>query len=57
PKQHFNYLANPTVDEKCRKHPNKERYAFAKKSSLNKSFQMRTYQLKNSNQLWLNNLH
>ncbi|KAK4009802.1 hypothetical protein OUZ56_018949 [Daphnia magna] len=35
-KQHFNYLANPTVDEKCRKHPNKERYAFAKKSSLNK---------------------
>ncbi|KAK4031081.1 hypothetical protein OUZ56_024607 [Daphnia magna] len=35
-KQHFNYLANPTVDEKCRKHPNKERYAFTKKSSLNK---------------------
>ncbi|XP_045026442.1 uncharacterized protein LOC123470325 isoform X2 [Daphnia magna] len=31
-----NSIANPTVDEKCRKHPNKERYAFAKKSSLNK---------------------
>ncbi|KAK4027613.1 hypothetical protein OUZ56_016661 [Daphnia magna] len=31
-----NSIANPTVDEKCRKHPNKERYAFTKKSSLNK---------------------